>query len=121
MSTSNTSGQSSGDSYEQKLAQESAQKFGTRSRKSTCDVKRNEFNDQVDLLSISCGLDLGNPETEIDSDTLKEIFKNKQKDDAEISKLMRESKSWSQTLVAFQKCLESMRILPKMVMRILRS
>ena len=81
----------SGDSYEQNLAKESAQKFGIKSRKSTCDVKRNEFKEQVDLLSIYCGLDLGNPETEIESDALKETFKSMQKHDSEISKLMRES------------------------------
>ena len=63
--------------------------------------KRKEFNDQIDLLSTSCGLDLGNPETEIEFDELAKIYKLKS--DADISKLVREAKSWSQSLVSLSK------------------
>ena len=87
--------------FEDKINQEPSQKSGMKSRRSSSNVKKNEFSDQVDLLSISCGMDLGNPETEIESDSLKDIFK--QKDDGEISRLMRESKSWPQCLVSLSK------------------
>ena len=63
--------------------------------------KEKEFNDQIDLLSTSCGLDLGNPETEIEHDDL--LSRYKSKSDADISKLVRETKSWSQALVSLSK------------------
>ena len=91
-----------GSQDEQKFVQASIQSIGGKSRKS-CAAKRNEFCDQVDLLSVSCGLDLGNPETEIEKDAIKELYMDKEKDDSEISRLMRESKHWLQSLIALSK------------------
>ena len=53
------------------------------------------------MLSTSCGLDLGNPETEIEHDDL--LSRYRSKSDADISKLVRETKSWSQALVSLSK------------------
>ena len=96
--------ESSKDSEEQKLGQNSDQKLGGKmSTKSSCAKKEKEFNDQVDLLSISCGLDLGSPDTEVEYDDLVVMYGNKKKDDLEISRLVRESKSWNKSLVALSK------------------
>ena len=67
------------------------------SRSIDCQCKRDEFYDQVSLLSISSGLDLANPETELEDDDLKAVCEKKT--DSEISKLMRESKTWSKSLL----------------------
>ena len=64
-------------STEQKLDQNPVQNTGSVSSRSSYAKRRREFNDQVDLLSISCGLDLGNPCTEVDHDELVAMYENK--------------------------------------------
>ena len=74
----------------------SSSKSFSYSAKDNCDAKKAEFFDLVSLLSVSCGLDIANPETEIESDDLKEIWEKK--DNSEVSELMRESKNWNKSL-----------------------
>ena len=94
---------SGNESQEQKLGQNPDQNIRNMFNKPSYAKKKREFNDQVDLLSISCGLDLGNPCTELDHDELVAMYENKEKDDLEISRLVRESKSWNNSLIALSK------------------
>ena len=88
-----------GEHSEQKvgMVQEMKSKdFPIRNQSAQCDAKKSEFFDLISLLSVSCGLDLANPETELDSDVLEEDCKAMS--NGEISDKMRESKFWSKSL-----------------------
>ena len=61
-----------------------------------CETKKSEFFDQIQFLSTSSGLDLANPESELPKEDL--AAKLEKESNTKISKLMRESKSWSKSL-----------------------
>ena len=70
---------SSNTGIEQKLSVSDSSKASDSSYGFNCDINKAEFFDQISFLSVSCGLDLANPETEMDIGNLKsQIMKRNQ-------------------------------------------